>query len=219
VEAVKPLLERKDLVGLLQLLKSRWQADQIVELLKSRHGDARKVAALSLALVGGQCCLGPLSEQLKDPDPVVNGMAEHALWSIWFRSGCCEANHQLAKGAQAMENQDLAQAIQHFSRAIEIDPKFAEAYNQRAIANYLLDHFNESIDDCRRTTELMPCHFGAWAGMGHCHAHQGRMAAALACYRKALSINPHLECLTEACEELKQCPECRNDDDGDPNPC
>jgi tetratricopeptide (TPR) repeat protein len=218
VEAVTPLLERKDLAGLLQLLKSRWQPDQIVELLKSRHGDARKVAALSLALVGGQCCLGPLSEQLKDPDPVVNGMAEHALWSIWFRSGCCEANHHLAKGAQAMENQDLAQAIQHFSRAIEIDPKFAEAYNQRAIANYLLEHFDESIDDCRRTTELMPCHFGAWAGMGHCHAHQGRMANALACYRKALQINPHLECLTEACEELKQCPGCCEDDD-DPNPC
>jgi tetratricopeptide (TPR) repeat protein len=205
VEAVKPLLERKDLNGLLQLLKSRWQADQIVELLKSRHCDARKVAALSLALVGGHCCLGPLSEQLKDPDPVVNGMAEHALWSIWFRSGSCEANQHLARGAQAMENQDIPQAVHHFTRAIAADPKFAEAYNQRAIAHYLQEHFRESIEDCRRTAELMPCHFGAWAGMGHCHAHEGRMKEALACYRKALAINPHLECLTEACEELKQC--------------
>jgi tetratricopeptide (TPR) repeat protein len=203
VAAVKPLLERQDLCGLLQFLKSRWQPEQIVELLKSRHCDARKVAALALGLVGGKCCLGPLSEQLKDPDPIVNEMAEHALWSIWFRSGSCEANHHLAKGAQAMERQEMPEAIRHFTRAIEIDPKFAEAYNQRAIAHYLLEHFDESIDDCRRTTELMPCHFGAWAGMGHCHAHTGRLQQALKCYQKALSINPHLECLVEACDELK----------------
>jgi len=204
VAAVTPLLERQDLCGLLSFLKSRWKAEQIVELLKSRHCDARKVAALALSLVGGSCCLGPLSEQLKDPDPVVNEMAEHALWSIWFRSGSCEANHQLAKGAQAMERQEMTCAIDRFTRAIEIDPKFAEAYNQRAIAHYLLEHFEESIDDCQRTVDLMPCHFGAWAGMGHCHAHQSRFAEALACYQKALAINPHLECLEEASDELRR---------------
>jgi tetratricopeptide (TPR) repeat protein len=204
VAAVKPLLETQDLCGLLQFLKSRWTAEQIVELLKSRHCDARKVAALALGLVGGSCCLGPLSEQLKDPDPVVNEMAEHALWSIWFRSGSCEANHQLCKGAQAMERQELDEAISHFTRAIEIDPKFAEAYNQRAIAHYLLDRLEDSIADCRRTTELMPCHFGAWAGLGHGCAHLGRIDEALACYKKALKINPHLECLVEACDELER---------------
>jgi tetratricopeptide (TPR) repeat protein len=204
VTAVKPLLETQDLCGLLQFLKSRWTAEQIVELLKSRHCDARKVAALALSLVGGACCLGPLSEQLKDPDPVVNEMAEHALWSIWFRSGSCEANHQLCKGAQAMERQELDESIGHFTRAIEIDPQFAEAYNQRAIAHYLQDHLEDSIADCRRTTELMPCHFGAWAGLGHGYAHLGRIDEALACYKRSLTINPHFACVVEAYEELKR---------------
>jgi tetratricopeptide (TPR) repeat protein len=103
-----------------------------------------------------------------------------------------------------MERQELRDAIDHFSRALEIDPKFAEAYNQRAIAHYLLEEFDESIEDCRRTVELMPCHFGAWAGMGHGHAHEGRLGPALEAYRKALSINPHLECLVEACEEIER---------------
>jgi HEAT repeat protein len=105
--AVKPLLERQDLCGLLALLKTRWTAKQIVDLLKSRHCDTRKVAALALGLVGGKCCLGPLADQLKDPDPVVNEMAEHALWSIWFRSGNEEANQLLCKGAQAMDDRNL----------------------------------------------------------------------------------------------------------------
>ncbi len=214
VAAVKPLLEKQDPCGLRQFLKSNWTADQIVDLLKSRHRDARKVAALALGLVGGTCCLKPLSEQLKDPDPVVNEMAEHALWSIWFRSGgSCKANHELARGAEAMERQDLPDAIAHFTRAIEIDPNFAEAYNQRAIAHVLSEQWDASIADCQRTVELMPCHFGAWAGMGHCHAHEGRFREALACYRKALAINPHLECLVEACDELKG--ECGGGDQGD----
>lgn len=204
VAAVTPLLERRDLNALLAFLKQNWKADQIVELLKSRHCDARKVAALALSLVGGACCLAPLSEQLKDPDPIVNEMAEHALWSIWFRSGCPQANEQLGRGAQAMDRRDMKQAIQHFTRAIELDPKFAEAYNQRAIAHCLLENWDQSISDCQKTVDLMPCHFGAWAGLGHCHAHEGRFDKALHCYQKALSINPHLECLVEACEELRQ---------------
>lgn len=216
VAAVTPLLERQDPCGLLQFLKSRWTAEQIVDLLKSRHCDARKVAALALGLVGGTCCLGPLSEQLRDPDPVVNEMAEHALWSIWCRSGSCPANHALRRGAEAMEAQDLPRAIEQFTRAIEIDPKFAEAYNQRAIAHYLSERWDASIADCQRAVELMPCHFGAWSGMGHSHLHEGRYAEALRCYRKALEINPHLACLTEACEELKR--ECGEGGDGDCKP-
>lgn len=204
VAAVTPLLERRDLSDLLQFLKQNWKAEQIVELLKSRHGDARKVAALALSLVGGACCLAPLSEQLKDPDPIVNEMAEHALWSIWFRSGCAQANEQLGRGAQAMDRREMTQAIDHFTRAIALDPQFAEAYNQRAIAHYLLEHCDQSIADCEKTVELMPCHFGAWAGLGHCHAHAGRFNKALEYYQKALSINPHLECLAEACDELRQ---------------
>src|SRR2546430_2401298 len=102
-----------------------------------------------------------------------------------------------------MEGQELPEAARHFTRAIEIDPKCAEAYKQRAIAHSLLEDFDESIDDRRRTTELMACHSGASAGMGHCHAHTGRLQQALKCYQKAFSITPHLECLVEACEELK----------------
>ena len=200
--AVTPLLERRDLGALLQFLKQNWKAEQIVELLKSRHCDARKVAALALSLVGGACCLAPLSEQLKDPDPIVNEMAEHALWSIWFRSGCEQANQQLGRGAQAMDRREMTRAIEHFSRAIEMDPSFAEAYNQRALAHCLLEQWDQSLADCRRTVELMPCHFGAWAGQGHCHAQAGRYDEALRCYRRALAINPHLDCLVEACEEL-----------------
>jgi tetratricopeptide (TPR) repeat protein len=203
VKTVKPVLERKDLPGLLQLLKSKWTAQQIVGILTGKHCDARKVAALSLALVGCKKCIEPLAEQLKDRDPLVNQMAEHAMWSIWFRLGSEEANHHLCRGAKAIDRGDYDHAISHFNHAIEITPDFAEAYNQRALAKYLLESFEESIADCRRTVELMPMHFGAWAGMGHCNAHLGQLQQAVQCYERALAINPHMCQVREAIHELK----------------
>ncbi len=180
MEAVQPLLEGKDLNGLHKLLKSRWTQEQLTSFLVSRDDDVRKVAALALAYVGGKCCIKAIAAQLHHADPMVNQMAEHALWSIWFRCGATEeANHELCRGTKALNRRDFDQAISHFTRAIELDPDFPEAYNQRAIVKYLQERYDESIQDCLRTVELMPCHFGAWAGLGHCHAHVGHLQDAV----------------------------------------
>jgi len=204
VGVVKPLLEAQDLTGLLCTLKKHWTADQIVSLLSCNHCDARKVAALSLGLVGGRCCVPPLAERLKDRDKMVNQMAEHALWSIWFRCGnSAEANHQLCRGTKALNRRDYEHAISHFTRAIELDGGFAEAYNQRAIGEYLLERYEDSLADCQAAAERMPCHFGALAGMGHCHAHLGRLQEAVESYERALEVNPHMEGIREVIGELR----------------
>jgi tetratricopeptide (TPR) repeat protein len=202
VAAVKPLLEARDLEGLWTLLRHRWRSEQITALLNDRNHDARKVAALALSLVGGQCCVDDLARRLRDPDPMTGEMAEHALWSIWFRLGSEEANHHLGRGAQHIHRMEYEQAIEHFDQAVELSPQFAEAYNQRGIALYLLEQFEASIADCCRAVELMPCHFGAWSGMGHCLAHLGRYREAIAAYDRALVINPRLDCIREAVAEL-----------------
>lgn len=205
VQLVEPLLAQQDLSGLLALLKSHWQPDQIRCLLRGKHVDAKKVALLALALVGPACCLEELCVQLKDEDPLIRQLAEHAMWAIWFRGGeTPEANELVCRGAQALSDRDLPGAIRFFNQAIHRDPDFAEAYNQRAIAHYLAEDYPKSIADCQRTIRRMACHFGAWAGMGHCHAHLNQIAQAVECYEKALSIYPHMDCVGEAVVELKK---------------
>ena len=136
---------------------------------------------------------------------MINDLAEHALWAIWLRSGkTAEVNQLVCRGAEALNTRDFPRAIELFNQAIKCDPDFAEAYNQRAIAYYLSEDYEKSIADCRRVTRRMPCHFGAWAGMGHCHAHLGEISPAIECYEKALSINPHLNCIKETVGELKK---------------
>lgn len=198
------MLEGQNVQGLHSFLCSRYTPEEITALLSGPNDDARKVAALALSLVGGKCCVKDLSRQLCHPDPMVNQMAEHALWSIWFRCGSAEANQELCRGTRAMNRRDFDGAIEHFTRAIASDAGFAEAYNQRAIAYYLTERYDSSIEDCRRTVERMECHFGAWAGMGHCLAHEGRLAEAVVSYDKALAINPHLEGIRQVVRELRQ---------------
>ncbi len=205
VQLVEPLLAQQDVAGLLALLKSQWSPDQLRALLRSEHVDAKKVALLAMALVGPSCCCEELALQLRDPDPIINQLAEHALWAVWFRSGKCEkANQLVCRGAEALDGKDLLAAIELFSQAIHVDPNFAEAYNQRAIAYYLLEEYEKSVADCRRAILRMPCHFGAWSGSGHCHAHLNEIPQAIECYQKALCINPHLECVRETVTELQK---------------
>jgi tetratricopeptide (TPR) repeat protein len=205
VARVQPLLAGKDAAALAALLKDRYTSQQIVALLHSSHTDARKVAALAISLVGTPCCLHKLVPLLKDPDPMVYQLAEHAMWSIFFRSGRTpEANKELCRGTKAMNGRDFDAAVRHIDRALAEDPGFAEAYNQRAIVRYLQERYEESVEDCRHAVEHIPLHFGAWAGMGHCHAHLGRLREAVECYRRALSINPHLDGIPQTIQELQK---------------
>lgn len=203
VSAVKPLLEARDAHGLVALLKERWTGRQIVSLLSSPHCDVRKVAALALSFVGCRKCLPELVNKLKDPDPMVTEMAERAVWSIWFRQGDPSANCEVHRGIQAMEAGDLDLAIAHFGRAIELDPGFAEAWNQRATAWYLKERYPESIADASQAVERNPDHFGAWASLGHCHAHLGQLREAVRAYERALQINPNWQSIAEVVDELK----------------
>ena len=204
VACVQPLLAGMDLQGLSDLLKSRFTKEQVTALFECDNPDARKVAALAFGLIGCKAGMCRLADLLKDPDPMVNQMAEHAMWTIWFRSGASdEANRELCRGTKAMNRRDFDEALAHFDRAIAADPNFAEAYNQRAILHYLRENFDECIGDCKAAVERMPHHFGAWAGMGHCYAHLGLLKDACRCYEKVLSIHPSFGGVPQVLEELR----------------
>lgn len=203
VATLKPLLERQDLHGLVVAVRARWEPSQIVPLLHGTSEDARKVALLTLAWVGDRGCILPLLKQLKSQDEVIHGMAEHALWSIFFRSGAPQANQEVCRGSKLLDAGRFDDAEKHFASAIRLDPEFAEAYNQRAVSHYLREEYAKSIDDCDEAIERMPCHFGAWSGKGHCLLQLGRLFDAADCYRKALELHPHLGCVRETLVEIE----------------
>src|SRR4051812_17765317 len=149
VSALQPSLSHGNLEQTLLSVGRRWTCPQIVSLLTHKSGDVRKVAALALSVVGDRSAIVPLAVALHDADAMVSQMSEHALWAIWFRSGNSRAVSLVKCGNTHMHHGNYECAIEKFTCAIQEDPDFAEAYNQRAIAHYLNERFAESIADCR----------------------------------------------------------------------
>ena len=201
---MSPLLEQSDVQGTICTIHRHWTMSQVVDLLDADHLDARKVASLVLSLIGTDTCLEALARQLKHPDECLGQMAEHAMWSIWIQTGNEEAKRYFARATRAASDRDLESAICFLNQAIDADPTFAEAYNQRAMLFYMQERFEESLRDCLEVTRRMPLHFGAFAGAGHCHVCLGNAEMAIAAYEKARLINPHLECVDELIRELRE---------------
>ena len=129
---------------------------------------------------------------LKGDDAVRAARATAALWEMWCRSGRPKVDALLHEGVEAVERQELRQAETLFGRIIAQAPDFAEGWNKRATARYLLQEFEASIADCRETLARNPHHFGALSGQGLCHMALGQHREAAVMFRRALEVHPHL---------------------------
>ena len=201
---VRPALEAQDPDRLASVVNEHWSCTQLCWLLSHGDADTRKVVCLTLGLVGEPHCVPCVTSALRDEDPQVSRLAEHALWSVWFRSGNEESRGYFKRGLDAMEQNDFDTAVTYFHQTTVTDPKFAEAFNQCAIVHYMREEWEQSLADCQAAVKRMPTHFGAWAGMGHCYAQLGDLHEAAECYRKALSIHPRMEAVAGALARIDE---------------
>ncbi len=154
---------------------------------------ARRAAVLALGFLADFQCNAVLGKALVDIDRGVRLAAENGIRSLWNRDGNEEQQQLLTAVAQLNGTQQFAEAIEKASDLITQAPWFAEAWNQRAIANYSLGDYEAALWDCHETLEINPYHFGAASGMGQCQLQMGNTHAALECFRRALKLNPNLE--------------------------
>ena len=85
----------------------------------------------------------------------------------------------LAKGSSYMSQDKLASAHNVFSKAIELDPNWAEAWNKRATVLYLMGKYELSQADIDKVLKIEKRQFGALTG-------QGLVQTALKNYQKAI---------------------------------
>jgi len=214
LNVVRPGLQSTDPVKLAHDVACHWQPADICSLLHHPQVDVRRTAAVVLGLVGDMALSHCLAEALHDSDEQVNQMAEHGLWSIWFRSCKPQAACLFRQGISLIDSEDYAQALELFKAALRIDPKFAEAHNQCAIAHFFMDQWEKSIECCKEVIKLVPEHFGAISNMGHCHMQLGHLDQALYCYRWSLRINPRMPAIAGAVERIDRQLRDTNDSSG-----
>lgn len=137
----------------------------------------------------------------------------------WGRSGSDVADLLMSRAAQAMseaergqarggqtpqneQSQDLPLAIELLDRVIQLEPGWAEAWNRRATAFYMLGDMERALLDVRETLQREPRHFSAIAGLGHIFHGLGDTRKAVQAYRRALALHPHFGDLPKMVERL-----------------
>jgi tetratricopeptide (TPR) repeat protein len=180
---------------------ARYTEATLQRLLESPDIGARRAAVLALGLLGSMASNEALAARLSDDDEQVRHLAVDALWSLWFRGGEEDHNTELKR---LVRLEDPGRALSGLNTLISRAPRFAEAYNQRAILHFRNEAYEASLADCEKVLELNPYHFGALSGMAECYMHLRRPRAALKAYRSALRINPNLGGVEETIRALEE---------------
>jgi len=186
------LLE-EDSAAFIKAVSQHYTTATFERLAESGSPISRRAAVLALGFLGGYESNATMGRALGDTDRGVRMLAENGIRQVWCRGGNEVQRQQLGVVIRLNSSQQYEEAIVKATELIEQAPWFAEAWNQRAIAHYAMERFDESVRDCHQTLEINPYHFGAAAGMGQCYLEQGRAAAALESFRRALRLNPSLE--------------------------
>jgi tetratricopeptide (TPR) repeat protein len=138
-----------------------------------------------------------LAVLLRHHDPFVRSLVEYALWSISVRGGSSDQTRMLLQALRHTAAHRRAEALLLLNRLVVENPRFAEAFYQRALIYHTDGNYSAALQDCRRAVELNHNHYGAHAQMGHAHAQLDQYRRALDCYYAALRIHPNLEGLRE----------------------
>ena len=133
-----------------------------------------------------------LFDRLADADGPREGQRIAArIWSIWYQHPNGSVEALLRAGRKALADDDLPGALIAFDDAVRKAPNFAEAWNARATANYMMGNYERSLADIRRTLALEPRHFGALAGRGLCYMKTDQPERAIQAFEDSLEIHPN----------------------------
>jgi tetratricopeptide (TPR) repeat protein len=149
--------------------------------------------------------LDTLFEALKiAPDEDSAKAIEERIWAVWVVSGSDTCNLLMSRVKAANDDKDYDLALKLLGAVIAINPKYVEAWNQRATIYYLKDDYGHALADIREVLALEPRHFAAWSGLGLILQDIGDDKHALEAYRKALVIDPHLEHIPDVVKTLTE---------------
>ena len=138
--------------------------------------------------------LNKLFEELKIGNSALTSEVEQRIWKIWStHPKKNKLTLMLSEGSNLVKKEQLEEAVKVFTKVIELDPMWAEAWNKRATVLYLLGEFQKSQDDIDKVLELEERHFGALAGQGLVNIQLKNYEKAINSYKKAQKIYPSMK--------------------------
>ena len=148
--------------------------------------------------------LNKLFNDLKIGNNDLSFNIEQKIWNIWSTHPTNQKlTKMLAKGSDLVNNKKFEDAIEIFSQVIKLDPSWAEAWNKRATALYLIGEFQKTQNDINKVLDLEKRHFGALAGQGLVNIELKNYEKAILSYQKAKEIYPTMKSPEVMIKQLK----------------
>ena len=130
---------------------------------------------------------------------------EQKIWEIWSTHPTDEKlTQELLKGSNLMQGDTISESIKIFSKLIELDPNWAEAWNKRETALYLIGDYEGSQKDIDKVLELENRHFGALAGQGLVNIKLENYEKAIESYERAQEIYPAMQSPKIMIEQIQE---------------
>lgn len=129
---------------------------------------------------------------------------EGRIWALWSRNASDTASLLMTRAKTASDAKNMDLAIQLLDAVIKLKPDYVEAWNRRATIYYTQNKYSEALSDIREVLKREPRHFAALAGLGMILQEMGDDTRALAAYRRAVEINPHLERIPDRIKSLTE---------------
>tara|TARA_B100000902_G_scaffold115111_1_gene116015 strand:- start:1290 stop:1832 length:543 start_codon:yes stop_codon:yes gene_type:complete len=149
--------------------------------------------------------LNTLFNDLKINNNVSSSKIEQKIWKIWSTHPTDQKlTKMLAQGSALMNSRMFKEAIIIFDQVIDLDPEWAEAWNKRATALYLVGEYQKSQNDIDQVLKLEKRHFGALAGQGLVNIELKNYEKAIISYKKAKEIYPSMKSPEIMIKKLKK---------------
>lgn len=137
------------------------------------------------------------------PDAAAAKSVENDIMRLWLESGSDTVDLLMNWALNAMEEKNYALALDYLDRIVAMQPDYVEGWNKRATVHFLVDDYSKAIADIEQTLALEPRHFGALSGLGTIMREIGDNDRAAIAYHLALDVDPHLETVREALDEIE----------------
>ena len=150
--------------------------------------------AIALLPLGAGAIAGtvePADSQCRQPDPAAGAPA----------AAPASPADYLALGDAAYERGDCAAAVEAYSRAIDLDPADAEAYNNRAYVRMRQQRYADALPDLDRAIALRPTYVHALMNRGDIYNYYYAIdrARAVADYDRIIAQGPAARRGTSVC--------------------
>ena len=197
-------LQTEDSASFILAVSRRYTIGTLHRLAQKGGRVERRAAVMAIGFLGGDESCPMLSQALADRDRGVRMLADNGIRAVWCRAGNETQRHRLRVLMRLNLSGQYDAAHRRATKLIREAPRFAEAWNQRAIARYHLGKYMDSIEDCTHALKLNPYHFGAAAGIGQSYLRLGALSTALQSFRRALRLNQGLETVRAKISSLQR---------------